>query len=227
MFSVFVEDKMSKRWGPAGWKTLHSVALLYPDNPTPADRAAMDSWLNAFQNSLVCPDCKAHFTKMLAGFRKQFDFLASRHTFFWATCKMHNMVNVRLGHPQLTLYREAFAMYKNDPTLALIRDKYYKYVTVISAREHTLDSHITTRDVELMRRAESQVFRKWGAPSWGSTTIDAFLEEDSEVEIELAAHDATRVKNAEKAAAPAAVRASVALGGPFRMKQAGVPRLLM
>ena len=93
-----------------GWVTLHSVATCYPENPTPAERQLMSSWLDMFRDTITCPHCRDHFTTVLAAYRTAFPtMLQSRQTFAVFTFRAHNAVNRRLRKPMQTSVEECMA----------------------------------------------------------------------------------------------------------------------
>lgn len=91
---------MTAVWGPLGWMTLHSIATIYPDEPTQAERDLMNSWLDMFRDTITCPSCQGHFREMLAAYRQAFpNMLASRQNLAVFTFRAHNAVNRRLNKP--------------------------------------------------------------------------------------------------------------------------------
>jgi hypothetical protein len=85
--------------------TLHSVATSYSESPTSAEKELMYTWLDLFRDTITCPNCRDHFTTMLASYRAQFpNMLASRQEFSMFSFRAHNAVNRRLNKPlQMTL----------------------------------------------------------------------------------------------------------------------------
>jgi hypothetical protein len=91
---------MTSIWGPMGWMTLHSVATLYPENPSSEERELMNQWIDMFRDTITCPSCREHFTGLLATYRQVFpNFLLSRQTFSVFSFRAHNAVNRRLQKP--------------------------------------------------------------------------------------------------------------------------------
>lgn len=166
-------------WGPYGWKALHSVALLYPDNPTPSDKAALQSWVHAFGETIVCPFCKKHFGKMLDVFSKKTDIWASKNAFFHFTVKGHNTVSARLAKPQLRTYREAYDLYARNQ-MAPLREWYYMYIAHVHSIEASFDGVKAARYIGAMRALERGMFREWAAAiDWDRPNgITPFLDVD-------------------------------------------------
>lgn len=176
---------MTERWGPYGWKTLHSVAIMYPDRPTLTDAAVAREWLENFQKSIVCPYCKVHFEKMLQHFQRQFNIFESRHTFFWFSVKAHNMVNARLGKPQVKHYREAYHMYAQRDWSGE-RRYYAAYVRRTVQIESGIDGFETQRQIKVVADLELTRVPQWyRAADWSNNTITALLEVDPDVEADF------------------------------------------
>lgn len=94
-------------WGPATWKTIHTIASAYPDEPADRHRRAMFSFLTSLPDLLPCGECGRHMRLMLEDgmgglppLNTQNDYrLSSRDEAFGYTVQMHNTVNKRLGKP--------------------------------------------------------------------------------------------------------------------------------
>mgnify|MGYP001582690285 CR=1 FL=1 len=54
-------------WGPQAWGFLYSIALGYPNTPTPAEKEAMKSFMLAMKQILPCEKCRRNFTAKLDG----------------------------------------------------------------------------------------------------------------------------------------------------------------
>ena len=106
---------MTSVWGPLGWMTLHSVASLYPDTPTEAERQLMITWLDLFRDTITCPSCQAHFAELLSNYRAQFpNMLYSRRDFLVFTFRAHNAVNKRIGKPVYPTVQSCFDVLRNN-----------------------------------------------------------------------------------------------------------------
>lgn len=105
---------MTSVWGPLGWMTLHSMASLYPDSPSEAERTLMTKWLTLFQETITCPSCRDHFANALTGYRVQFPgMMNSRQSFLIATFRLHNSVNRRLHKPVYMSVDSCFETLRN------------------------------------------------------------------------------------------------------------------
>ena len=119
---------MTQAWGPLGWATLHSVAALYPDNPTDLEKSLIVKWLDSFRNCIVCSVCKEHFSALLREYIVLYpNWNASRKDLSLFVLRAHNTVNVRqLGRNALSM-EEAFARLRQniDPSKAAAKRKSY------------------------------------------------------------------------------------------------------
>lgn len=124
---------MTSVWGPLGWMTLHSMASLYPDEPTPSEKALMNTWLDLFAGTITCPSCKEHFQEMLGAYRFRFpQMLESRAAFLMFTFRAHNSVNHRLTKPIYSSVAACFEVLQNNiktRTATQYRQAYYAHIT--------------------------------------------------------------------------------------------------
>lgn len=201
---MVVEAKMTDRWGPYGWRTLHSVAILYPDEPTLTDKAVMREWLENFRASIVCPHCKAHFGKMLQQFQRQFDIFKDRHSLFWFTAKAHNMVNARLGKPQLKLYREVYEQYARRDWRG-DRAYYVSYVKRTINFEQGIDGFEVQRNIKGVQALDVTRIPEWTRRTdWGINAISRALEADPELVVDFQPRETQVIAGAGAAQAPSA-----------------------
>jgi len=54
-------------WGPQAWGFLYSIALGYPNTPTPAEKQSMKSFMVSMKDVLPCEKCRHNFTAKLDG----------------------------------------------------------------------------------------------------------------------------------------------------------------
>jgi hypothetical protein len=105
---------MTAIWGPLGWLTLHSVAGVYSDTPTNAEKQLMTVWLDLFRDTITCHYCRSHFTDMYAMYRQRFPgMFDSRQEFVAFTFRAHNAVNRRLNKPIYNSVSECMATLRN------------------------------------------------------------------------------------------------------------------
>lgn len=105
----------TKKWGPAAWEFVHTIAFNYPDKPTMEDVNDYTVFFDYLGTQLPCKYCRESW----ANFRQELPiepFLESGiHLGLWSY-KMHNKVNNKLrnqGNPVPV-----------DPTFNNIYDKY-------------------------------------------------------------------------------------------------------
>lgn len=124
---------MTSVWGPLGWMTLHSMASLYPDEPTGSEKALMNSWLDLFASTITCPSCQGHFQETLEVYRSRFPgMLESRAAFLMFTFRAHNSVNQRLRKPIYSTVAECFEVLRNNVKTRFsthYRQAYYAHIT--------------------------------------------------------------------------------------------------
>lgn len=123
----------TKIWGPLGWMTLHSVSAIYPEQPTPADKALIQEFISSFRETISCPYCKTHFTGMLNRYTSTHpQWNSSRQELFLFICRAHNTVNRRLDKPVYKTVEECLTTLKNatkNTTPAQFRKAYLDYLT--------------------------------------------------------------------------------------------------
>ena len=83
--------------GRATWKFLHTLTMLFPENPTPQQSRDFKEFFRLFSLLYPCGDCAAHFQKLLKDMPPQAG--SRRNAAIWL-CNAHNVGNKRLGHPQ-------------------------------------------------------------------------------------------------------------------------------
>ncbi|EPT02481.1 hypothetical protein FOMPIDRAFT_1160311 [Fomitopsis schrenkii] len=83
--------------GRATWKLLHTMTLRYPEEPTPDQRDALDSYFHLFSRLYPCGECATEFQQLLRKYPPQ---TSSRRSAATWLCFVHNLVNERLGKPE-------------------------------------------------------------------------------------------------------------------------------
>lgn len=95
---------MTKAWGPLGWATLHTIAALYPDFPSPYEVELLNRFLNSFTSTILCPSCLQHFTDLQTLYTQMFpNWKNSRKTVCEFVFRAHNTVNKRTHKKIYTL----------------------------------------------------------------------------------------------------------------------------
>jgi len=83
--------------GRATWKLLHTITLRYPEDPTPDEKEAFNSYFHLLSRLYPCGECAAEFQMLLKKFPPQ---TSSRRSAALWLCTVHNEVNKRLKKPE-------------------------------------------------------------------------------------------------------------------------------
>ena len=162
---------MTAVWGPLGWMTLHSMASLYPDQPSTSERALMRSWLDMFTGTITCPSCQGHFQEVLDAYRGRFpNMLESRASFLLFSFRAHNSVNHRLQKPIYSTVAECFEVLQNNVktrTATQYRQAYYAHITRHWKMMQDSSGMSALRKIAEMNKIES---------SYANARSDAFVE---------------------------------------------------
>jgi hypothetical protein len=125
---------MTNVWGPAGWMTLHSISLNYPDNPNDNDRYNVNNFMNAFTESIPCPTCKDDFKNIFLEYKKRYpQWASSRNELFLFSVRSHNTVNAKLKKRVIPTVKEcaeaiAHIIKNNSRLLIKFRRTYIDFV---------------------------------------------------------------------------------------------------
>ena len=88
-----------KIWGPSAWKFIHTIALSYPDNPTPFDKENYKAFFLSLQNVVPCARCREHYEKNIKDININ-NYLDNSSSLFLWTNKIHNLANASYGGKQ-------------------------------------------------------------------------------------------------------------------------------
>ena len=88
-----------KIWGPSAWKFIHTIALSYPDNPTPFDKENYKAFFLSLQNVVPCGKCRDHYAKNIKDININ-NYLDNSSSLFLWTNKIHNLANASYGGKQ-------------------------------------------------------------------------------------------------------------------------------
>lgn len=161
---------MTKAWGPLGWATLHSVAALYPDNPTELEKSLIIKWLDSFRNCIVCSVCKEHFSSLLREYIVIYpNWNASRKDLSLFVLRAHNTVNVRqLGRNSLSM-DEAFVrlnQYIEPSKAAAKRKSYIVYIRNDWGKSLNFDGFTAAKYIKELIMIETDYFASRPLFSW-------------------------------------------------------------
>ena len=96
-------------WGPALWKSIHIIALAYPDDPSQEDAMRYKNFFHAFEHVIPCQVCRAHYAENLRSYPIE-PHLKSKHDLFSWTVEVHNLVNEQTRKEKISV-AEAYAIY--------------------------------------------------------------------------------------------------------------------
>lgn len=123
---------MTAIWGPLGWMTLHSLSVAYPEAPDQNDKTQLSMFIDAFENSITCLDCRNHFATTFSKYKsKVSNWNASRYDLFLAICRIHNSVNKRIDKPSPKTVLECLDSLRNATSQTdqlQFREKYFEHV---------------------------------------------------------------------------------------------------
>ena len=91
-----------KNWGPYFWGTLHIACLAAPPVLSDEHKTAFRNLIESFTLVLPCPACQMHFREVLQQFPLEESLNTGEDLFTWSVA-VHNIVNARLGKPQVSL----------------------------------------------------------------------------------------------------------------------------
>jgi mitochondrial FAD-linked sulfhydryl oxidase len=78
------------RWGPALWRSIHTICRMYPQTPSDKDKAAYKAFLERLADVIPCDECASNYQKNLRAMQD------GDSLFAWSV-RMHNAVNHELG----------------------------------------------------------------------------------------------------------------------------------
>lgn len=170
---------MTKTWGPLGWATLHSVAALYPDNPSELEKALMARWIESFRMCIVCEKCKSHFTTLLAEYKAMYpNWNASRKDVSLFVIRAHNTVNLRqTNRPVLSASEAIEHLRKNVPTekAHLIRQSYIVHIRAEWGKLMGVDAVAAARYLRELTMTEIEY---WGIRSFNWSDVESLVRDE-------------------------------------------------
>lgn len=153
---------MTAIWGPLGWMTLHSVASVYPEQPTQAEKQLMSVWLELFRDTITCHHCRSHFTEMYDLYRQKFPgMLSSRQEFMAFSFRAHNAVNRRLGKPIYNSVAECMETLRNNVKTRSAREYRTAYINHIRRYWRTMTDvagMVAVKKINQMSQIETDYF---------------------------------------------------------------------
>jgi len=139
-----------------GWMTLHSISLLYPDNPGSDDKQILRTFLNDFAESITCPHCERHFKIMFENYKRTHrDWADSRFNLFLFIARCHNTVNKRLEKPLQNSVQQCLDSIRSAShytSLSEFRKRYIDYVIRRMSAEMSGDNLVKVGFGKSMKR---------------------------------------------------------------------------
>lgn len=115
-------------WGPHIWRSIHFIALAYPNEPTEEHKEQYRTFYESIQYILPCSVCSNNYKKHLEELPLDDKALKDKESMIKWTINLHNIVNKQNGKKQLE-YEEALNLilnnFKNekDETPILVNEK--------------------------------------------------------------------------------------------------------
>lgn len=173
---------MTKYWGPLGWASLHSVAALYPDQPTAAEQALANTWLDSFTYCITCPTCQRHFQTMVNQYRSKVpNPFNSRREFVLFVLRAHNTVNRRLGKKVYTLEESWVELRRWMPSTGAAKSKrneYIQYARIDWGRQTNLAGISALMRVRDLTMTEQQY---WGSRELNWDAVEALIPAETDI----------------------------------------------
>lgn len=177
---------MTKYWGPLGWATLHSVAALYPDQPTAAEQALANTWLESFAYCITCPTCQNHFQKTIAQYRSKVpNLFSSRREFVLFVLRAHNTVNRRIGKKVYTLAESWAELRRWLPSTGAAKSKrneYIQYSRIDWGRQTNLSGISALMRVRDLSMTEQQY---WGVRELNWDSVESLISAETDISMPI------------------------------------------
>jgi hypothetical protein len=101
-------------WGKHIWKSIHYIALGYPELPTDEDKYNYYTFFISLKNVLPCEICRNHYTDILINkLPLTDDILKNKNNLLKWTIDLHNIVNSKIGKKILS-YEDAINIMIDD-----------------------------------------------------------------------------------------------------------------
>lgn len=151
---------MTSHWGPLGWMTLHSASMIYPENPSTAERVLIEKFIDLFGDSISCYHCKSHFLSSRSSYVQSYPgYLNSKKDFMLFVFRIHNAVNKRLDKPILQSVADCITVLKNAnsySSLESMRNAYLSYLQSNWGKEYTAEGLGIRRKVQELIRINNE-----------------------------------------------------------------------
>lgn len=124
-------------WAPAMWRTMHAIALAYPDRPADDDhyrKAAYRTFFVALGDVIPCAACAASYRRLILAESRSLDDALDRGTLFDWTVTVHNRINAELGKPTMSVRQAKESILKDAKSthVSSLRDPPYTTMGLVS-----------------------------------------------------------------------------------------------
>lgn len=117
-------------WGPSLWKSIHYIALAYPNNPTYKDKQDYKEFFFKLINVIPCYRCSVNYETNLKKVPID-NYLSNNIDLFRWTFIIHNMVNKETSKKQLS-FEYAIGLYMSNKIDIILKPYIYILITLIS-----------------------------------------------------------------------------------------------
>jgi len=100
-------------WGPYLWYILHIISFNYPVQPSYADKRIYHDFYVNFKDLIPCSNCRKHYEQNLH-INPITPALDTRADLVKWVIDMHNLVNISLGKPTMTVQEVMVAYQMNN-----------------------------------------------------------------------------------------------------------------
>ena len=168
---------MTSLWGPLGWMTLHSVSLLYPVNPSQADKQIVKRFVDLLRDTITCPHCQNHFKIIYANYVQAHpEWADSKFDLFLFIARAHNTVNNRLSKPKPNSVQACLDAYKSatqNTSGRGFRTAYINYLLRNYGREMSGEGYMRAAEVRGMQKINEEYWNSKTDESISSFQMDA------------------------------------------------------
>lgn len=103
------ENNPASEWGPPLWNEFHRRAVEYPAMPTQDQQDAMYQWYIDFEHMIPCDTCRTKYGELMDSYyRLESRHLQNRTRLFEWTVMLHNVVNVYLHKPVMSVIEASY-----------------------------------------------------------------------------------------------------------------------
>lgn len=154
----------TKIWGPLGWMTLHSISVIYPNNPSEDEKQILQTFLKEFANSISCIYCKQHFTAYLNKYSYIYpDYLDNKRNLFLFIVRAHNDVNNRLDKPIIKTVKECLETLQNNiknTSPEHFRQQYFNYLVKNWSYDLSAEGYMAKRSALTIYKINNDYFNR-------------------------------------------------------------------